>query len=206
MTIGKQPATLSSFCFEVAHVAVLEALATRLRGEPHAVDDRRVVELVGNDRRSFVADRWEEPGIGVPARNVRERRLRPQKCGDAILERAVNVESAADKAHRRRSRAVLVETALSGFDDVRVVREAQVVVARKHDDVAGLFHMDLGRHRRRQVPEVFVRSGLLERVEIGLQLLFERLIHDLAASPLKSRTILAASPLPINSKARSNCV
>ena len=87
-----------------------------------------------------------------------------------------------------------------------MVGEAEIVVAGEHDDVAGLFHVHFGRHRRRQVTQVLVGPGLLERVEIGLQLLFERLIHGFAISPLKSRTILAASPFSISSKARSNSV
>ena len=85
-----------------------------------------------------------------------------------------------------------------------IVGEAEVVVARQNDDVAGLFHVDLRRHRRREVAEMLVGAGLFERVEVALQLLFEGLIHDFAMSPLKSSTILTASPFFIKSKARSN--
>ena len=62
----------------------------------------------------------------------------------------------------------------------RLIREPEVVVAGEHDDVARLFHVDFGRHRRRQVAKLLVRARLLERVELGLQLRFERLVHDLA--------------------------
>ena len=61
-----------------------------------------------------------------------------------------------------------------------MIGESQVVVAREHDDVAGLLHVHLGRHRRREVAKMLVRAGLFERVEIASQLRFERLIHDFA--------------------------
>ncbi len=109
----------------------------------------------------------------------------------------MHVERSADKAHRCGARAVLIEAALPGVDYLRLIGQPEIVVARKHDDVAGLFHVHFGRHRRRQVAQVFVRSGLFERVEVALQLRFERLIHGFAMSPLKSSTILAASPLLI---------
>ncbi len=53
-----------------------------------------------------------------------------------------------------------IEPALSGLDDLGQIGESQIVVARQHDDVAGLFHVHFGRHRRRDVTQMLVRSGL----------------------------------------------
>ena len=96
--------------------------------------------------------------------------MRAEKLRDAILERAVDIERAADKAHRRRARAVLAQALDPRLDDFGLIGEPEVVVAREHDHVAGFFHVHFGRHRRGEVPQVLVRAGLLQRVELGLQL------------------------------------
>ncbi len=119
--------------------------ALRLARKAHAVDDRGVVQLVGDDAGSFAADRREEAGVRVPARDVRERGFRAEELRDAIFERAMDVERSADKAHRCRARAVLVASpSIAGFDDFGLIGEPEIVVAREHDDVARFFHVHFG--------------------------------------------------------------
>ncbi len=56
---------------QVVHVRVLEHRLVRGPGQAHAVDDRGVVQAVGEDRRRHVAQGVEKGGVRVPARHVR---------------------------------------------------------------------------------------------------------------------------------------
>src|SRR5579883_160416 len=192
------------FRLQVVHVAVLVALATRFARQAAAVDDRSVVELVREQRGAFFANGRKEAGVGIPARDVRERSFGTEELRDPLLELAMNVERSADESYRRRAGAVFLQASLARFNHRRLVRKPEVVVAGKDDDVAGFFHVHFGRHRRRKVPQRFVGPRGLELFDAGFQFALERRVHR-AMSPLRSRTIFAASPLFINSKARSYC-
>ena len=62
---------------EVGHVGVPVAVALRL-AEPDAVDDRGVVELVGDDRVLGAEQGLEQAAIGVEAGRIEDRVLRLQ--------------------------------------------------------------------------------------------------------------------------------
>ncbi len=70
---------------EVGHVVVGVAVAPRL-GEPHAVDDRGVVQRVGDDRVLLRQQRLEQPAIGVEAGGVEDRVLHAEERRDLRLE------------------------------------------------------------------------------------------------------------------------
>ena len=65
---------LLQFFLERRHVVVGIAEAFRL-GEPHAVDDRGVVQRVGNDRVLLGKQRLEQAAIGIEAGAVKDRVL-----------------------------------------------------------------------------------------------------------------------------------
>ncbi len=69
---------------QVVHVRVLEHGLVRGPREAHAVDDRGVVQAVGEDRRRHVAKRVEERGVRVPARDVGEGRGRLEELGEVV--------------------------------------------------------------------------------------------------------------------------
>ena len=71
----------------------------------------------------------------------------PMNCGDGPLELLVEVQGAADEAHRSHAEAALVERLLGGGDDLRIVREAEVVVGAEVDDLT-LRHPDRRALRR----------------------------------------------------------
>ena len=84
---GDQPEAralgLLQFLFQSRHVVVGVAIPLRLR-QPHPVDDRGVVQRIGNDRVFRPQQRLEQPAIGVETRGVEDRVLHPQRttrCG-----------------------------------------------------------------------------------------------------------------------------
>jgi hypothetical protein len=122
--------------------------------EPRPVDDRGVVERVGEDRGRAVAERVEQGGVGVPARGVGQRRLGAEEAREVALQLHLGSELAAYEAHRRGSGAVFGQRLDAGVDDSRVVGEAEVVVGAQAEDLAAPFDLHqrpLGRveHRDR---------------------------------------------------------
>jgi hypothetical protein len=125
---------------ELGHVRVGIAEALGL-AQSHAVDDRGVVELVGDDGVALAQDGLEEPSVGVEAGRVEDGVVGAVEARDRSLELLVQVLGAADEAHRGHPEAAHLERLLGGGDDLRVVRQAEVVVGAEVDDLA-LGHPD----------------------------------------------------------------
>ena len=151
------------------HVGVLvDRLARGLR-EPDRVDDRRVVQLVGEDHRVLVGQARDRGLVRVPARHVGERGLGADELGELALELEVRLERAADEAHGRRARAVLAEPLDPGLDHLRPVGEPEVVVRGEHEHLAAALHLDERPLRRAERVEALVGARLAQRVELGAQ-------------------------------------
>src|SRR6185369_11094538 len=105
----------------------------------NAVDDRRVVERVGDDGVLLAEERLEEAAVRVEARRVEDRVLHAEELRDRVLELLVDVLRAADEADAREAEAALVDLALRGGDHLGVRGEAEVVVR------AEVEHLALGR-------------------------------------------------------------
>src|SRR5438034_1405297 len=104
-------------------------------------------------------------------------------------------KGATDEPDRAGPSTELVESALSGGYDLRLVTEAQVVVGRENHDIAAPLHLDSSGLRRLQVVQALVHAVALELVELGLEPGSER--HAI------SRMILPASPARIAAGASS---
>jgi hypothetical protein len=100
-----------------------------------------------------------------------------EKPGYACLQGQVQVLSAADEPHAGHAEAALVHRGLGRGDDLRVVREAEVVVgAEVHDlraglaDLSGLDPVGL---RGINVPLGLEQSGAADVVKFVLQLVLD---------------------------------
>jgi hypothetical protein len=113
--------------FEVRHVRVRVDEALGL-AQAHAVDDRRVVQLIREDRVVGTEQRLEDAAVRVEARDVEDRRLHPEERGDAPLQLLVQRLGAADEAHAGQPVAPLVERLVRGLQERLVAGEAEVVV------------------------------------------------------------------------------
>ena len=146
---------------EVRHVVVFVAVARRL-AQAHAVDDRGVIELVGNDRVAFLEQAFEKPAVRVEARAVKNRVLRLEELRNRRLELLVNRLRPADEAHGRAAETVFVERFVRRPDDFRVVREPEVVVRAHVDDFAPVLEADVRRLRAGDHALVLVESGFAD--------------------------------------------
>jgi hypothetical protein len=82
---------------EVGHVGIGIAEAARL-AEADAVDDRGVVERVGDDGVVFGQEGFEERAIGIEAGGEEDRVFGAEEAGEAVFKLAVEVLRAADEA------------------------------------------------------------------------------------------------------------
>ena len=115
---------------ELVHVGIGEAIAARLR-EPHAVDDRGVIEAVGNDRVVLVHERLEHAAVGVETGGEHDRVVLAEVFGDRELELAMQRLRAADEPDRGHAEAEFFHRPRCGGDDIRMVGEAEIVVGAK---------------------------------------------------------------------------
>ena len=145
---------------ELVHVRIGEAVALRL-AEPHAVDDRGVVEAVGNDRVLFAEQRLEHAAIGVETGREHDRVRLAQVLGDRLFELTMQRLRAADEAHRGHAEAELVHGAARRRDDVGVIGEAEVIVGAEIDRIARALRgrdMDAPALRPGQQPLAFCQA------------------------------------------------
>ncbi len=129
---------------ELVEVAV-RVTQPRCLAEPDPVDDRGVVERVGDDGVVGAEQRLEEAAVGVEARAEEDRVLGAEEGREALLELLVQRLRAADEPHRRHAESPLLECVPGGLDHGRMVGEAEVVVGAEVEQAAHPLHLDVGR-------------------------------------------------------------
>ena len=144
-------------------------LARRLR-QPHAVDDRGVVELVGDDQVGLAGDRRDHAGVGREAGLERQDRLGvPLNVGEVRLQLLVERHRARRSSARRPSPRRTRATASSAASRRRGwwVRP-EVVVRREADHPAVVDRHDRAL-RRRHDPQRPVQVPLAEGGELVVE-------------------------------------
>ena len=122
-------------CLELVHVAVRVPVPCRL-AEADAVDDRRVIQRIGNDGVVLGEQRFEQTAVGVEAGGKQDRVLRTQECRQALLELAVNALGTADESDRRHSEAPAFERGRGGRYHFGMIGESKVVVGAQVQELA----------------------------------------------------------------------
>ena len=152
---------------ELVHVRIGEAVAFRL-AEADPVDDRGVVEAVGNDRVRFVHERLEHAAVGVETGREHDRVILAQVLGDRLLEPTMQGLRAADEPHRGHAEPEFVHRPPRRRDDVRVIGKAQVIVGAEVDRLARALRRsdpDPPALRPGQQPLAFEKARRLDVVE-----------------------------------------
>src|SRR6185503_6848788 len=112
-----------------------------------AVDYAGVIELIAINHILIIGlseiicqQRGEEGLVGGETRRVKDCRFAAYELRDPLLELDVDRFSPAKKTHRRHTVAPLVEPAMRGRLDSRVIRKAKIVVGSQHNDLAAANH------------------------------------------------------------------
>ncbi len=118
------------FFLQIGHVVVFVAKALRF-AQTNAVNNRGVVEFVGNDGVLFRQQRFEQAAIGIECCRVENGVFHAEKFRNFGFQFFVNVLCAADEPHRRQTKAVRIYGRFGGFNNRRMRRKPEVVVGTK---------------------------------------------------------------------------
>ena len=120
---------------KVCHVSVLVAIAGGL-AETDAVDDRGVIEFVGDDGIAVVEEDFEDASVCVEARREQDRCVGAKQARQSRFKFIVLGLRATDEANTCHPESVRVERLLGRGDDIGVVGQTEVVVGAKIQEVS----------------------------------------------------------------------
>jgi len=157
---------------QIGHVRIGIAIALRL-AQAHTVDDRGMVQRVGDDRILRPQKRFEHAAIGVEGGRIEDRVLAAGEFGDLRFQLLVQILGAADEAHRGHAETMTVQRRLRRLDQLRPVRQAKIVVGAEIDDMALIAirpHIDLGKLLRGDDPLALVEPVRLDVFQLGTKI------------------------------------
>src|ERR1700722_2162463 len=125
----------------VGDVFVAEDLDLRA-GEPCAVDDAGVVELVGEDEVVFAKDGADSAGVGCEARLKDDAGLDAFEGCDLFFELDVDAHGAGDSADGAGAYAILFRCCNRSLAQLRMIAEAEVVIGGEADDALAIVGAD----------------------------------------------------------------
>ena len=105
------------------HIVIGVAIALRL-AEPYAVDNRSVIERVGNNRVFRVEQRFKQAAVGIEAGGIENGILHAEKRRQLFLQLLMRVLRAADKAHRCHAETVRFHALFRRLNQRRMVCQA----------------------------------------------------------------------------------
>ncbi len=128
--------------FQLNHVVV--GIAETLRfTQAHAVDDRGMVQGVGDNGVFCAQQRFKQAAVGIKTGGIQNGVFHTEEACQLLLQRFVAVLGTADETHRRHAETMAVHTGFGGIDQLRVVGQAKVVVGAEVNDVAAVAHGDI---------------------------------------------------------------
>ena len=182
-TVGNDDAetlSLSFFqaVFQFGHVAVGIAVTFSL-AKTNPVDNRSVVQGIGNDSVLISEKRFEHTAVGIEAGRVQNSVFRPEEFGDLAFQFLVQVLGTADETDRTHAIASFVHGFLGGSNQTRAVGQAQVVVGAEVQNFLTAVHFDVRALRGDDHTFVFVKTGITNPFEFLLQELLKFSVHGI---------------------------
>ena len=120
---------------QLLHIVVGIAEALRFT-QTHAVDDRGMVQGVGDNGVFRPEQRFKQAAVGVKAGGVEDRVFHTEEIGQLLLQLLMRVLGTADEAHRGHPEAVAVHTGFRCGNQFRVVRQTQIVIGAEVNHMA----------------------------------------------------------------------
>ena len=170
--------------FEIGHVVGLVDVALGL-AEADAIDDRGVVQRVGDDGVLLRKQRLEQPAVGVETGRIQDRVLGMEEIGDHLFELLVDVLRAADKADAAHAVAVCLQGFVGGLDDPGCDERPEVVVRAEVDHALRraafrILDFDIRRLGCQDKTLFLEQAGLTNRGQFLLQVIFHFAVHVVA--------------------------
>ena len=149
------------------HLAVAQAAG---------VIDARVVLAVADHVVTHANDGADDAEVALKAGGKRDDVALAQKLRHLPLKGKVQIQRAVEQAAAAAAGAVFVERLVRGGDDLRVRRQAEVVVRAEHDAPLPL-HDDLGVLPRLQLAEIREQIPLAQLVHEAVLIAFCKDVH-----------------------------
>ena len=127
--------SLAQQVFQLTHVIVRVDVARRLR-QSHAINNRAVVQLVGEKVVALAHQLRNQPGVDGEASLVVDGGVTALELGDALLQPDMQVHVACNRPHAARASTVAADSRNGGLLQPRVVAQVQVVVRAEHQPLA----------------------------------------------------------------------
>ena len=112
---------------KVGHVGVGIAETLGL-AEAHTVDDRSMVQSIGDDGIIGTEQRLKHTAVGIEASGIKDGVLSAEELSDLGFQLLVEVLATANEADRGHTEATGVHAVLGGLDQFGVVGQAEVVI------------------------------------------------------------------------------
>ena len=97
--------------------------------------------------------------------------------GDSLFQLLMQVLGAADEAHGRHAVAAKLHGFFGGFNQAGIVRQAQVIVGTEVQGLAAILEGDFRTLRAGDVAFPFVKSCLINGLQLRLEILLEFSVH-----------------------------
>ncbi len=131
-------------------------------GQADAVDDRGMIETIGDDGVVRPHEGFENPAIGIETGGVENGVIRAEEGGHLFLKLLVDGEGAADEADRGDSIAPAFDALAGSFDDPGVVRQAEIVIGTEIEHLASSPDGNAGTLGGRDDALLFIKAGLAD--------------------------------------------
>jgi hypothetical protein len=182
---------LAQFRLEVGHVPIRVAHTGGL-AQPYAVDDARMIELVGDDGVVRAEQRLEQTTVRVEAGAVQDRVFSSEKMRDTAFEFLVDFGGAADEAYRGHAEPPAIKSLLRGGDHGWVISKPEIVIGAEIDQCL-IIDADPSGLRRTDHCLGFEEAFTLQRGKIISELILESAVHDPSYS---SQLMITFPPRP----------
>ncbi|SPX45653.1 Uncharacterised protein [Klebsiella pneumoniae] len=120
---------------QLLHIVVGIAEALRFT-QTHAVDDRGMVQGVGDNGVFRAEQRFKQAAVGVETGGVEDRVFHTEEIGQLLLQLLMRILGAADEAYRGHPETVAVHAGFRRGNQFRVVRQTQIVIGAEVNHVA----------------------------------------------------------------------
>jgi len=154
---GSRAGSIPKLGLKRLHVIVAIPVTLRL-AEPDPVDDAGMVQLVRNNGIIRPQKCFKQACIRIETGCVENGVVHSQELRQASLKLLVNRLGSADEPYRRETVSPPVQALVGRADNLRMIRQPEVVVGAQVDHLSAIGHADVGSLRRGQHALVLVQA------------------------------------------------
>ena len=97
--------------------------------QTNTVDDRSVVQLIGNHSILSIEQSLEETTVGIEAARVQDAVLHSVELGNQSLQLLMNIGGSANETHGSKTKSMAIQSLLRGLNQLLAVSQTKVVVS-----------------------------------------------------------------------------